>query len=301
MILDTEAAVIANFEFLGHTDMDMEEEEGDGDDEIYDTNTDTKPNKASISLLAEDVDTDAEAEVLNELNLLIEIEESPPDSIHLEMNSSKKGRDGIRRKTRPSVIGPVASLRFLASFWYVGIPCSYSLFLFPVPIACCLALYNGVNFRIRFLRNKIHEIDIIIMSQGRGKEENLDINKIFEDILFVEEVSQKLGYKEGYKSGKEQLLKGYHLGYHKASIIAAQLGYYSGILEQYLQNNDNTSEKTILIAKILLEDICNIFPECQSKNLDILKAIENIRFKYAKFCSLAKINPLYPEADKLEF
>ncbi|XP_025152436.1 uncharacterized protein LOC112588102 isoform X2 [Harpegnathos saltator] len=89
MILDTEAAVIANFEFLGHTDMDMEEEEGDGDDEIYDANTDTKPNKASIPLLAEDVDTDAEAEVLNELNLLTEIEESPPGSIHLEMNSSK--------------------------------------------------------------------------------------------------------------------------------------------------------------------------------------------------------------------
>ncbi|XP_025153219.1 uncharacterized protein LOC112588230 [Harpegnathos saltator] len=48
MILDTEAAVIANFEFLGHTDMDMEEEEGDGEDEIYDANTDTKPNKASL-------------------------------------------------------------------------------------------------------------------------------------------------------------------------------------------------------------------------------------------------------------
>ncbi|XP_025155191.1 uncharacterized protein LOC105187875 isoform X2 [Harpegnathos saltator] len=89
MMLDTEATVIANFEFLGHTDMDMEEEEGDGDDEIYDANTDTKPNKASIFLLAEDVDTDAEAEVLNELNFLTEIEESPPGSIHLEMNSSK--------------------------------------------------------------------------------------------------------------------------------------------------------------------------------------------------------------------
>ncbi|XP_025153764.1 uncharacterized protein LOC112588360 isoform X2 [Harpegnathos saltator] len=89
MILDTEAAVIANFEFLRHTDMDMEEEEGDGDDEIYNANTDTKPNKASIPLLAEDVDTDAEAEVLNELNLLTEIEESPPGSIHLEMNSPK--------------------------------------------------------------------------------------------------------------------------------------------------------------------------------------------------------------------
>jgi len=45
MILDTEAAVIANFEFLGHTDMDMEEEEVDGEDEIYDANTDSKPNK----------------------------------------------------------------------------------------------------------------------------------------------------------------------------------------------------------------------------------------------------------------
>lgn len=49
MILDTEAAVIANFEFLGHTDMDMEEEEGDVEDEIYDANADTKPNKVIIN------------------------------------------------------------------------------------------------------------------------------------------------------------------------------------------------------------------------------------------------------------
>jgi len=51
MILDTEAAVIANFEFLGHTDMDMEEEEGDVEDEIYDANTDTKPNKVIIIII----------------------------------------------------------------------------------------------------------------------------------------------------------------------------------------------------------------------------------------------------------
>lgn len=50
MILDTEAAVIANFEFLRHTDMDMEEEEGDVEDEIYDANTDIKPNKV-ISII----------------------------------------------------------------------------------------------------------------------------------------------------------------------------------------------------------------------------------------------------------
>lgn len=55
MILDTEAAVIANFEFLGHTDMDMEEEEGDVEDEIYDANTETKPNKVIFIILYSNV------------------------------------------------------------------------------------------------------------------------------------------------------------------------------------------------------------------------------------------------------
>ena len=50
IILDTEAAVMANFEFLAHTDMDMEEEEEDVEDDTYDTNMDPKPNKPSILL-----------------------------------------------------------------------------------------------------------------------------------------------------------------------------------------------------------------------------------------------------------
>ncbi|KAG7199672.1 hypothetical protein KM043_014262 [Ampulex compressa] len=87
MILDTEAAVMANFEFLAHTDIDMADEEGDVEEETYDTNADPKPNKPSI-LLTEDVDAEAE-EVLNELNLLTETEESPPGSIHLEMDSTE--------------------------------------------------------------------------------------------------------------------------------------------------------------------------------------------------------------------
>ncbi|XP_076685239.1 connector of kinase to AP-1 isoform X2 [Andrena cerasifolii] len=87
MILDTEAAVMANFEFLANTDMDMEEEEGDVEDDTFDTNMDTKSNKAS-TLITEDVDAEAE-EVLNELNLLTEIEESPPGSIHLEIDSNE--------------------------------------------------------------------------------------------------------------------------------------------------------------------------------------------------------------------
>ncbi|XP_076247091.1 connector of kinase to AP-1 isoform X2 [Calliopsis andreniformis] len=87
IILDTEAAVMANFEFLAHTDMDMEEEEGDVEDDTFDTNMDPKPNKTSM-LLPDDVDAEAE-EVLNELNLLTAIEESPPGSIHLEMDSTE--------------------------------------------------------------------------------------------------------------------------------------------------------------------------------------------------------------------
>lgn len=44
MILDTEASVMANFEFLAHTDIDMEEEEPEMD-EIYDTNAEQEQNK----------------------------------------------------------------------------------------------------------------------------------------------------------------------------------------------------------------------------------------------------------------
>ncbi|XP_053979694.1 striatin isoform X2 [Hylaeus anthracinus] len=85
MILDTEAAVLANFEFLAQTDMDMEEEEGDVEDDTFDSNMDPKPNKTILR--TEDVDAEAE-EVLNELNLLTEIEESPPGSVHLDIYST---------------------------------------------------------------------------------------------------------------------------------------------------------------------------------------------------------------------
>ncbi|XP_014234227.1 striatin [Trichogramma pretiosum] len=93
MILDTEAAVMANFEFLAHTDIDMEEEDNDGEDEIYDSNTDAKQNKTSIMM--EDVDAEAE-EVLNELNLLTEHEES---IIHVDLDSNDW--NSVRRGMQP--------------------------------------------------------------------------------------------------------------------------------------------------------------------------------------------------------
>ncbi|XP_017889581.1 uncharacterized protein LOC108630673 [Ceratina calcarata] len=131
-------------------------------------------------------------------------------------------------------------------------------------------------------------------------EEDTDINKKFEDLLFAEEQAQRGGYEEGFKVGKEQLVNGFHLGYHRASLIGAQLGYYCGTLEQYLYGNKCNSEKCVHIAKQLLQDI-HSFPKFNDDTVDILKAMDDIKFKYAKFCSLVKICPSYPEAEKLDF
>ncbi|KAF4518834.1 hypothetical protein B566_EDAN008163 [Ephemera danica] len=83
MILDTEAAVMANFEFLS-PDVDMDDEDDmsddldDGqDDETDDVKTAKRKNKTMLPHegLADDVDAEAE-EVLNELNLLTESEDA---------------------------------------------------------------------------------------------------------------------------------------------------------------------------------------------------------------------------------
>ncbi|XP_012266954.1 striatin-4 [Athalia rosae] len=107
MILETEAAVMANFEFLAHTDIDMEEEEGDGEEEIYEANSDTKPNKTSM-MIGEDVDAEAE-EVLNELNQLTESEESQGDTT--DWNSTGMGfQQDARRALCPDEEGLDSSL-----------------------------------------------------------------------------------------------------------------------------------------------------------------------------------------------
>lgn len=131
-------------------------------------------------------------------------------------------------------------------------------------------------------------------------EEDIDVNKKFEDILFAEENAQYIGYKQGFEVGKKQLVNGFHLGYHRASLLGAQLGYYSGILEQYLNANKCNSEKGVCIAKELLQDIYN-FPKFNDDTVDVSNALDNIKSKYAKFCALIKICSSYPETDKLEF
>ena len=53
MILDTEAAILANFNYLvnQHDDrQDMEEDEDDVEEELYETNPESKENKVIVHL-----------------------------------------------------------------------------------------------------------------------------------------------------------------------------------------------------------------------------------------------------------
>ncbi|XP_012268817.2 uncharacterized protein LOC105693454 [Athalia rosae] len=130
-------------------------------------------------------------------------------------------------------------------------------------------------------------------------KEDLDVNEVFDHILFGEEIAEKAGFEEGYKVGRTQLLEPYHLGYHRASQVAAELGYYSGVLEYNLKTN-SFPEKAASLAKKLRMDIDN-FPRHNSQEIDILKLLEDIKLKYSRICSLAKIKSTYPEMDKLNF
>ncbi|XP_012283220.1 uncharacterized protein LOC105701229 [Orussus abietinus] len=130
-------------------------------------------------------------------------------------------------------------------------------------------------------------------------KEDIDINEAFDNLLFAEDIAERSGYEEGYKVGRVRIIDGYHLGYHRGSTLAAQLGYYSGIIELCLLTK-HLPDKVTCLAKKLLEEINN-FPKFNSDTLDILNIFENIKFQYIKFCSLAKINATYPDTDKLDF
>ncbi|CAG2055203.1 unnamed protein product [Timema podura] len=106
MILETEAAVMANFEFLAQADVDMDEDDDmsdDLDDQQDDDPDDIKTAKRKgkgLLLnegLADDVDAEAE-EVLNELNLLTETEDSGAD-IHTQGDPTDWGSTGMGFQT----------------------------------------------------------------------------------------------------------------------------------------------------------------------------------------------------------
>lgn len=81
MVLETEAALMANMDFLTNTDVDMEDDDDMSDDVDLDPNDDMDDDVKAVKRKSGNTvrkydDVDAEAmEVLNELNLLSESED----------------------------------------------------------------------------------------------------------------------------------------------------------------------------------------------------------------------------------
>lgn len=113
-------------------------------------------------------------------------------------------------------------------------------------------------------------------------------------MMNVNEAKQS-GYKQSFEIVKKQLFEGYHLSYHRVSLFRAQLGYYT-----LLSSKNHKSEKVRSIVNSLLEEI-DKFPKNNDENVDLKSIFDSIKSKFQKFCTVAKINSSYPEADKLEF
>lgn len=130
------------------------------------------------------------------------------------------------------------------------------------------------------------------------KSNDVDVNQAFENLLLAEDLAEQAAYEEGFETGKNQLVDGYHLGYHRASSLAAQLGYYFGVLI-CIQHTCQVP-KILEQLKVLIKDVQE-FPVENNDAVDIFDSFENIKLNFKKICSLAKIDASYPEANKLEF
>ncbi|XP_008209164.1 protein LTO1 homolog [Nasonia vitripennis] len=125
-----------------------------------------------------------------------------------------------------------------------------------------------------------------------------DVNEAFENLLLAEDLAEQAAYEEGFAVGKNQMLEGYHLGYHRASSLAAQLGYYFGVL-MFIQQSSNV-DRVLEQTKKLIADIQK-FPADNDDAVDIFEKFDSIKLNFKKICSLAKIDATYPDANKLEF
>lgn len=131
------------------------------------------------------------------------------------------------------------------------------------------------------------------------KGEITDFNEVVDNILLAENVAEEEAYKEGYAAGKNQMVEGFHFGYHRASSLAAQLGYYFGVL-MYIQKTFDVPKILDLSSK-LMNEIKEFPVDNNDSSIDIFEKFENIKLSFKKICSLAKIDGAYPEANKLDF
>lgn len=141
----------------------------------------------------------------------------------------------------------------------------------------------------------LYTVSVFTMSKETG---DADFNEVIDNILLAENVAEEEAYKEGYAAGKNELVEGFHYGYHRASSLAAQLGYYFGVL-MYIQKSFDIPKILDLSNKLMKE--IQEFPVDNDSLVDIFEKFEKIKLNFKKICSLAKIDAAYPEANKLDF
>ncbi|XP_066152358.1 protein LTO1 homolog [Euwallacea fornicatus] len=138
------------------------------------------------------------------------------------------------------------------------------------------------------------------MNQGRtqimpnnlsANVKEVDINEVFEDILFSEEKIIEHAYQQGYQIGTtEDSIEGYHLGYHRGAELGSELGYYEAFAQHYIEYAENLKipSKSLKTLNVLKQG-CEEFPHTNSEDIDLLEAIEKLRVLYKKIAAQLKI------------
>uniref|UniRef100_A0A336MDQ9 CSON015562 protein n=1 Tax=Culicoides sonorensis TaxID=179676 RepID=A0A336MDQ9_CULSO len=139
------------------------------------------------------------------------------------------------------------------------------------------------------------------MDNERAKKTTeLDVNEALEQIFMSEENILEENYQKGFEIGKSQgNTEAYHLGYHRASEIGAELGYYFAIIKTH-QLPHTSSDRLKRLITDLEQKILN-FPRSNDPNVDIIGSVTEIRSKFRQICAGLKISSKYPESTNLSF
>ncbi|XP_066257172.1 protein LTO1 homolog [Euwallacea similis] len=124
-----------------------------------------------------------------------------------------------------------------------------------------------------------------------AKVKEVDINEVFEDILFSEEKVIEDAYQHGYQIGtSEDSIEGYHLGYHRGAEFGSELGYYEALAQYYIENAENLRIPSKILKPLnALKEGCDEFPHTNSEETDLFEAIEKLRVLYKKIAAQLKI------------
>lgn len=91
------------------------------------------------------------------------------------------------------------------------------------------------------------------------------------------------------------------MGYHRGAEIGAEVGYYNGIVEYFLNSDSVRDKKTITKLETLKQSLDN-FPKTNVEDVDILDVLNNIRAQFKTICVRLKSNHLlWDEIDSLSF